>query len=82
MGRMINKKIYMEKLIEVLDETYPNTDYRKMSRYGITNKVDEQMSKYVVKTFGHSCDGIQLKDLIIESKALFEECLEELGITK
>jgi hypothetical protein len=81
MARLIDKKMYMIKLQEVMDEAYPDTDYRKMSRYALKPKVVEQMSSYVMGKYGEYYKDT-LPALIKEGRLLLEECLDDLGMTK
>lgn len=81
MGRLIDKRMYMCKLQEVMNEAYPDTDYRKMSQLALKSDVKVQMSSYVMEKYGEYYKD-QLPALIKESHALLTECLNELGMVK
>lgn len=78
---LINKREYLIKLQEVMEEAYPNTDYTRMSQYVLKAKVKEEMSSYVMKKYGEF-NKDKLPSLIKESHSLLTECLEELGMRK
>ena len=81
MANLIDKRAYLLKLQNVMDEVYPDVDYRRMSQYALKPKVREIMSGYVMGKYG-DFHGDRLPELIKESHCLLEECLNELGMTK
>ena len=81
MGKLIDKSAYLLKLQDVMDEVYPDVDYRRMSQYALNPKVKEIMSAYVIGKYG-TYHSDNLPALLKESHSLLEECLNELGMTK
>lgn len=81
MANLIDKREYLLKLQNVMDEVYPDVDYRRMSQYALKPKVREIMSGYVMEKYGEYHSN-KLQELIKESHRLLEECLNEIGMTK
>ena len=81
MAKLIDKSAYLLKLQTVMDEVYPDVDYRRMSQHALKPKVKEIMSAYVMGKYGEYHSD-KLPALIKESHSLLEECLNELGMTK
>ena len=79
MTTMIDRKQYFEKLIDILNATYPTIDYRKMNRRALNPNVATEMSRYVTEKYGFYYSD-HIKELLDENHKLLESCLKELGM--
>ena len=76
---LIDKQVYMAKLVEVVDAQYPITEWRKINPQIIETKVYKEMSDYVQLRFLPM--SIEEKQKLIEEhKRVIRECLEQLCI--
>ena len=74
----INKEHYVEKLKEVLLNSFDSIDAAKrMYINSVEQRVAEEMSSYVMSRYGEYYSDSRI-ELIKENKRLLIECLEEI----
>ena len=78
---MINKEKFKSKLEALLDESYPNGEYRKMHYLAVEGRVRETMHRYVQENYAEYY-GDNLSQLYKERDLLLEQCLVELSVPK
>lgn len=78
---MIDKEKFKSELKVLLDEKFPNGEYRKMHYLAVEGRVCEKMDRYIQETYA-TYYGDNLLQLYRERDFLLEQCLVELGVPK